>query len=227
MADDNLPPIPQQRSYPKMLASEKLINFIKDKEKFYAEPYSDYKQWSIGYGSYAGKLTGNPTIKSITKDGADKLLKEEIKKYEANVNKFNTFYNFTQNEFDAMVSFAYNLGSINQLTDNGKRSKEQIIQKMPEYNKAGGKVAGGLVTRRKEEVSIFKGEDTPKSYNDNNVAASSIRDQSEIDTIGNLLSDDQSNRERDGIRPTDGSSDYPILEERAEAVKGAVSEKAV
>ena len=106
---------------------EKKLN-IKDKETFYAKPYEDYQQWSIGYGSYAGKLTGKPTITSITKDGADKLLREEIKKYEANVNKFHTTYNFTQNEFDAMVSFAYNLGSINQLTNNGKRSKEEAAR---------------------------------------------------------------------------------------------------
>ncbi len=218
MADD-LPPIPQQRSYPKMLASEKLINFIKDKEKFYSEPYSDFKQWSIGYGSYAGKLTGDPTIKSITKDGADKLLKQEIKKYEANVNKFNTFYNFTQNEFDAMVSFAYNLGSINQLTDNGNRSKEQILQKMPDYNKAGGKVAGGLVTRRKEEVSIFKGENTPKAYDDSNVAASSLRDENADDPIAKIIS-----KSRDGkSTSTNEDQDYPVLTEKAEQLKGEVA----
>lgn len=222
MADDNLPPIPQQRSNPKMLASERAINFIKDKETFYAKPYEDYQQWSIGYGSYAGKLTGKPTITSITKDGADKLLREEIKKYEANVNKFHTTYNFTQNEFDAMVSFAYNLGSINQLTNNGKRSKEEIVQKMPEYNKAGGKVLGGLVTRRKEEVSIFKGENTPKSYDDSNVAASSLRAEGEPDLIEEMLTNERNKNPALKVNQY-SEADYPALAEKSEQLKGDVT----
>ena len=222
MADDNLPPIPQQRSNPKMLASERAINFIKDTETFYAKPYEDYQQWSIGYGSYAGKLTGKPTITSITKDGADKLLREEIKKYEANVNKFHTTYNFTQNEFDAMVSFAYNLGSINQLTNNGKRSKEEIVQKMPEYNKAGGKVLGGLVTRRKEEVSIFKGENTPKSYDDSNVAASSLRAEGEPDLIEEMLTNERNKNPALKVNQY-SEADYPALAEKSEQLKGDVT----
>ena len=187
MADPTSSPIfPTARPNMEMLASERLINFIKDKEKFFAKPYKDYKQWSIGYGSYAGSLDSNPTVQTITEAAADQLLREQIKKYEANVSKFNYFYNFTQNEFDALVSFAYNIGSINQLTANGSRSKEEILQKIPQYNKAGGKVLKGLQTRRDEEVSIFKGENFPSSYNENNITPSSLRTSDE-DPIGDIL----------------------------------------
>ena len=57
-------------------------------------------------------------------------------------------YNWNQNEFDALVSFAYNIGSIDGLTASGSRSKEEIADKIQAYNKAGGKVLSGLIRRR-------------------------------------------------------------------------------
>ena len=220
------PPTPTVRPNMNMLASEKLINFIKDKEGFHSEPYEDYKQYSIGHGSYAGKLTSDPTITTITKAGADQLLREEIKKYEANVSKFNYYYDFTQNEFDALVSFAYNIGSIDKLTNNGKRSKEEILQKIPEYKKAGGKVLQGLVDRRGEEASIFEGEDYPSSYNENNITPSSLREEGTTDEIGSMLYGPQI-RTVNMNQGYDGDPGYPILEEKVETVTGAVAGTAV
>ena len=54
-----------------------------------------------------------------------------------------------------MVSFAYNLGSIDELTANGKRTKKEISQKMLLYTKAKGKELPGLVRRRKAEQKLF------------------------------------------------------------------------
>ena len=54
-----------------------------------------------------------------------------------------------------MVSFAYNLGSIDQLTANGKRTKKEIAEKMLLYNKANNQVLEGLVRRRKAEQKLF------------------------------------------------------------------------
>ena len=54
------------------------------------------------------------------------------KKYAPKVNKYNGKYHWTQNEFDALVSFAYNIGSIDELCAHGKRSKSQIADAMLE-----------------------------------------------------------------------------------------------
>ena len=56
---------------------------------------------------------------------------------------------------DALTSFAYNVGNINQLTAGGTRQREEIAQKMLEYNKAGGKPLGGLTRRRQAESALF------------------------------------------------------------------------
>ncbi len=51
-----------------------------------------------------------------------------------------------------MVSFAYNLGSIDQLTANGKRTKKEIAQKMLEYR---GTMVSPINKRRKGEQQLF------------------------------------------------------------------------
>ena len=108
-------------------------------------------KWTIGYGHTKDVFKGM----TITQSQADEFLREDCEKAEVNVNSFDDNYSWTQNEFDALVSFAYNIGSINQLTANGTRSKETIAKKMLEYNKSGGKVLSGLVKRRKAEQELF------------------------------------------------------------------------
>ena len=106
---------------------------------------------TIGYGHTKGVKMGT----SITQAEAEALLKEDLKTFEAHVNSFNNTYAWNQNEFDALVSFAFNIGSINQLTNNRQRSKYQIAYKIPMYCKAGGKELEGLKRRRAAEQSLF------------------------------------------------------------------------
>ena len=106
---------------------------------------------TIGYGHTAGVKMGQV----ITQQQADDFLKEDLQKYEAKVMKYNTTYKWNQNEFDAMVSFSYNLGSIDKLTASGTRSKAVIAEKILLYKKAGGKVLAGLTRRRKAERALF------------------------------------------------------------------------
>lgn len=110
------------------------------------------KYWTIGYGHYGADVQPGMTI---TQYQADLYLLLDLEKFEQKVEKYNAKYMWTQNEFDALVSFAYNIGSIDQLTDKGKRTKQQIAEKIPAYNKAGGKVLAGLTKRRKEEQALF------------------------------------------------------------------------
>ena len=75
---------------------------------------------TIGYGHTKNVKEGQ----KITKKKAEQLLREDLERFETHVNSYRKKYKFNQNEFDALVSFAFNIGSINQLTNYGKRNRE-------------------------------------------------------------------------------------------------------
>lgn len=136
-----------------MNISQNGINLIK---KYEGCKLTAYKcpagVWTIGYGH-----TGNDVYEGlkISQKDADYLLSIDLHKFVCIVLKYDYKYNFTQNEFDALVSFAYNIGSIDQLTAKGTRSKSLIAKKILLYNKASGKVLKGLVRRREDEQRLF------------------------------------------------------------------------
>ena len=107
--------------------------------------------WTIGFGHTAGVKEGM----KISQAQAELFLLDDLQKYADRVNKYDSKYHWTQNEFDALVSFCYNIGNIDQLTANGTRSRQVIAEKMLLYNKGGGKVLAGLVRRRKAEYALF------------------------------------------------------------------------
>ena len=115
------------------------------------------KYYTIGYGHYGSDVKAGMTI---TLKRAEELLLQDCQKFVNHVNSYMDNYNFNQNQFDALVSFAYNIGSIKQLTANGTRTTEQISTKITAYNKSGGNVLKGLVKRRAKEKELF---DTPTS----------------------------------------------------------------
>ena len=92
----------------------------------------------------------------ITKKTADKWLEECLNQlYLPKVLKYQEKYNFNTSQIDALVSFAYNVGSIDQLTQKGTRNIKEIEYCITQYNKAGGKVLAGLVRRRLYERNMF------------------------------------------------------------------------
>ena len=107
--------------------------------------------WTIGYGHTAGVKEGM----KISQAQAELYLLDDLQKYADKVNKYDSKYKWKQNEFDALVSFCYNIGNIDQLTANGTRSRQVIAKKMLLYNKGGGKVLAGLVRRRNAEYALF------------------------------------------------------------------------
>jgi lysozyme len=141
--------------------SKNCLDLVKEFEGCRLTAYLDeVKVWTIGYGiTNSDKSITGTTIKrglKISKETAEKWLEESLnKKYLPLVLKYDEQYNWNQNELDALVSFAYNIGSITQLTAKGTRSKKTIAAKLLEYNKAGGKVYRGLTRRRKAEQKLF------------------------------------------------------------------------
>ena len=107
---------------------------------------------TIGYGHTGKDVKPNQTI---SKKKAINLLKKDLARFERHVQSYNYIYEWTDNEFSALVSFAYNIGNIDQLTAYGTRTRSQIRSAMLKYVKANGKTLQGLVKRRKAELKLF------------------------------------------------------------------------
>lgn len=141
--------------------TNKCIKLVKKFEGLYKKAYRDeVGVWTIGYGiTNADKSITGKTIKAglvISEKTADNWLERSLNnKYLQKVMKYDNKYRWNQNEIDALVSFAYNIGSIDGLTANGTRSRATIAAKILEYNKAGGKVYRGLTRRRTVERKLF------------------------------------------------------------------------
>lgn len=136
-----------------MKISDRGIALIKELEGLCLTTYTCAAgKKTIGYGH-----TGSDVYygQRITEKEAESLLRADLARFERHVNSYDSAYGWTQNEFDALVSFAFNVGNIDQLTYNGIRSKKMIADKMLEYCKAGGKRVSGLVARRQKEREMF------------------------------------------------------------------------
>lgn len=111
--------------------------------------------WTIGYGHTSGVYAGM----RITQAQAEAFFQADCRKFGSYVN--NPAYvpqteQLNQNQFDALVSFVFNLGPkwLKSLCDNG-RTLAQIAAAMPQYRRAAGQVLPGLVQRRAAEVALF------------------------------------------------------------------------
>lgn len=132
--------------------SAKGLQLLKQFEGCRLTAYWDINGYSIGYGHHAKDITKGMTI---DQNAADEFLKKDVAKFEKAVNALK--YDFNQNQFDALVDFAYNCGAGNllKLTANNTRSIQQISYKIPAYCKAGGVRLMGLVRRRNAEQALF------------------------------------------------------------------------
>lgn len=177
-----------------MKTSEKGLEIIKKYEGLRLEAYRDPVGIpTIGYGHTSGVRMGQ----SITREQAEEFLKEDVVVAETAVFKYDKLYGWTQNQFDALVSFTYNCGAGNleKLTAKGTRTKQVISEKMLTYIKAGGgKVLSGLLKRRQEEKALFDakgGESAPTTEKWDTEAVRSLQEALNADGIrdknGNAL----------------------------------------
>ena len=141
-----------------MKISSNGIDLIKHYEGCETEAYlCPANVWTIGYGHIKGVKEGDV----ITEQQAHDMLVEELEEYEGYVNTKVTV-DLNQDQFDALVSWVYNLGSGNftsstllKVLNSGDYAgvPEQILR----WNKANGQVLEGLSRRRESEAELFSG----------------------------------------------------------------------
>jgi len=115
--------------------------------------------WTIGYGSTNGIEEGM----EISQERADMLLLEDVEIFEEAVNKL-VEVPLEQNQFDALVSWTFNLGSTNLQNSTllkvlNNEDYEGVPSQIKRWNKAGGEVLQGLVRRREAEALLFEGKE--------------------------------------------------------------------
>lgn len=144
-----------------MQTSEKGIALIKQFEGCKLTAYQDSVGiWTIGYG-WTQPVDGKPIRAGMTikQETAERLLKTGLVSYESDVSRL-VKAGLTQGQFDALVSFAYNLGARSLSTSTLLRKLNAgdyagAADEFLRWNKAGGKVLNGLTRRREAERALF------------------------------------------------------------------------
>ncbi|WP_108453814.1 lysozyme [Enterobacter cloacae] len=144
-----------------MQTSEKGIALIKQFEGCKLTAYQDsVGVWTIGYG-WTQPVDGKPIRAGMTikQETAERLLKTGLVSYEFDVSRL-VNVGLTQGQFDALVSFTYNLGARSLSTSTLLRKLNAgdyagAADEFLRWNKAGGKVLNGLTRRREAERALF------------------------------------------------------------------------
>lgn len=114
------------------------------------------KVWTIGYGSTGPHVTPG---KVVTEAQANDLLQDDLDRFEKAVTRLVTVP-LTQNQYDALVSFAFNVG-ISALERStllkrvNARLFDQARAEFAKWNRAGGRPLAGLTRRRAAEAALF------------------------------------------------------------------------
>ena len=147
-----------------MKTSNKGKAIIKQYEGFRAKPYlCPAGVPTIGYGATYYTDGRKVTLRDapISEAGADKLLDKMLGKYEDAVNRY-VQVPINQNQFDALVSFCYNLGQEALRTSTllkklNNKDYNGAADAFLNWVYAGGKKLQGLVNRRTDERKLFLG----------------------------------------------------------------------
>ena len=142
---------------------KKGIDLIKSFEGFYAKPYMcPASVPTIGYGTTRYPNGNKVTLKdvSITEQKGVEYLMDDLKTFEKYVDSY-CRDDVNQNQFDALVSFCYNLGPNNLKSStllkkvNLNPSDPSILNEFLKWNKGGGRVLKGLTKRRQAESNLY------------------------------------------------------------------------
>jgi lysozyme len=152
-----------------MTPSDKCIDLVKSFEGYakkradggcdaYPDPASGGDPWTIGYGS-TGDSIRRGTV--WTRQQADERFASDLAKFGVRVEALLGGALTTQHQFDALVSFAYNLGlgnlaSSTLLRKHRARDFEGAANEFLKWDKAQGKVMAGLTKRRAAERALYR-----------------------------------------------------------------------
>ncbi len=143
-----------------MQTSQEGLSLIKKFEGCRLESYlCSANVLTIGYGHTSGVKEGD----TITQEVAEQLLEDDIKEFELYVEEEVTVP-LSQNQFDALVAWTFNLGvgnlrSSTMLKVLNQAKFEQVGSEMRRWNKAAGKTLEGLIRRREAESLLFNGKE--------------------------------------------------------------------
>jgi len=156
-----------------VITGEQGIKLIKHFEGCHFKPYlCPALLWTIGYGHVLYPEQNRLQLaerkayplhqahnREWSQEEVDGLLKQDLQRFERGVLRYITVP-LKQNEFDALVSFSFNLGlgtlqrsSIRSKLNRG--DKEGAIETLLKYCRAGGKILKGLQRRRAAEADLF------------------------------------------------------------------------
>lgn len=140
-----------------MKINEAGLNLIKDFEGCRLKAYlCPAGVWTIGYGHTQG-VKPDMVISQLQ---AERFLRQDLKRFEDAVTSL-VKVPITPNQFSALVSFAYNVGT-GALYDStllrklNKKDYKGAANEFLRWNKAGGKVLPGLTRRRIAEKDLFE-----------------------------------------------------------------------
>lgn len=151
-----------------MKISKNGLNLIKTYEGLeltaYPDPGTGGAPWTIGYGHTGPEVHAGLVW---TQQQAEQALASDVAQFERDVTSL-VKVQINQNQFDALVSFAYNCGSDIDADDIAEGLGDSTLLKklnagdydgaaneFPKWNKSGGKVMSGLTKRRNAERSLF------------------------------------------------------------------------
>ena len=149
-----------------MNVSKAAIALIKHHEGVRSRPYRcPARLWTVGVGHLIGdgKLLPDSYNRTFSQEEIDGILKSDLRRFELGVSKMLPNVLLRQHEFDALVSFCFNLGlgcfqrsTIRQALLRG--NKTAAMESLVKYCRAGGKILRGLQIRRLDEKALFEGK---------------------------------------------------------------------
>ena len=147
-----------------MNVSKAAIALIKHHEGVRSRPYRcPANLWTVGVGHLIGdgKHLPDSWNRTFSEAEIDGILKSDLRRFELGVHKMLPNVPLRQYEFDAIISFCFNLGlgcfqrsTLRQALLRG--DKKAAMESLVKYCRAGGKILKGLQTRRLDEKALFE-----------------------------------------------------------------------
>lgn len=149
-----------------MNVSKAGIALIKHHEGVRSRPYRcPANLWTVGVGHLIGdgKHLPDSWNRTFSQEEIDGILKSDLRRFELGVHKMLPNVPLRQHEFDAIISFCFNLGlgcfqrsTLRQALLRG--DKKAAMESLVKYCRAGGKILRGLQIRRLDERALFEGK---------------------------------------------------------------------